>query len=84
MILICPKCSKTFLMSLSCPYLPEDGRLAKNAERASQSGYGRERIWAPEQFCFCFENPKKGGKGTGLGSEQYRFVCLEVPKEGRR
>jgi hypothetical protein len=29
-----------------------DGRLTKNAEKASQSGYGRERIWAPEQSGF--------------------------------
>jgi hypothetical protein len=61
-----------------------DGRLAKNAERASQSGYGRERILAPEQSCFCLENPEKVGKGTGLGSEQYRFIYLELPAKGRR
>jgi hypothetical protein len=46
-----------------------DGRLAKNAERALQSVYEREIIWASEQSCFCLKNPEKGGKGTGLGSE---------------
>ncbi len=61
-----------------------DGRLAKNAEGALQSGYGRERIGAPEQSGFCLENPEKGGKGTGLGSEQYRFVRLKVPVKGRQ
>jgi hypothetical protein len=31
------------------------GRLVKNTERALQSGYGRERILAPKQSCFCLE-----------------------------
>ncbi len=31
-----------------------------------------------------FTHPEKGGKGTGSGSEQYKFVCLEVPAKGRQ
>jgi hypothetical protein len=42
-----------------------DGRLAKNAERASQSGYGSKKIWAPEQSSF--HPPREGWKRYRIG-----------------
>jgi hypothetical protein len=63
-------CQEEELRYCACNHRSKpDRRFAMNAERATQSGYGRKRRWAPEQSCLRLENPEKGSKGSGLGSE---------------